>query len=157
MGVFKSGFVRLPKQEATTKMAQASVSERTPWGQVEFEERKEAPLFKFNRTGDALQGVLIKMEPVSIKDEKTGAMSKTIAYFFSTDTNGGVQKIHGTWEINQKLSPGDLGRVVRVIFRGLNKEVGTAKGNALRNFDVLVDRKLAKQNDLVITDADIPF
>src|SRR5690349_21409133 len=78
----RPGFVRLPKQEAGQKMSPtASVqTERTPWGEVEFEERKEAELFQFSRVGETIQGVLVKMEPVEIKDKKNGSPNKTIAY-----------------------------------------------------------------------------
>jgi len=111
-----------------------------------YEERKEVPLFTFEKKDQVLEGILRKMEPVEIKGKRT------IAYYFEL-TGGGTVKIHGTHQLNQKLGPRDIGQPVRIKYLGEDPEV-QKNGNSMRRFWVGVDTKAKKAEELIITDAD---
>lgn len=123
-------------------------------------ERKTPDLVQFDSRGVAATGYLVKMSAVDIqqKDGKggtTGKTSRTIAYILRDDTGVSV-KVHGTYDINQKLSQSDLGKWVEIVYLGENQQAGR-QGNAMKEFKVSVDESSKNSHGVIVTDEDIPF
>jgi hypothetical protein len=107
---------------------------------------------KWDAPGDYVEGILIGLKKVRTKEKKVAVV------FVVQDADGAFVKFFGTADINEKLSPADLGCAVRIEYRGEDQSV-IRNGNALKRFGVFAGR--AKVADvgagLEITDEDIPF
>lgn len=124
-------------------------------------ERKAPELFQFKAEGEVIDGILIRVDPIMIKDKKTFQPKRVSQYTFQR-TSGDVVKMLGTYDIDSKVMPGDVGRFVEIVYVGENREVKRGN-NFMKVFRVQVEDKPAanagnKFNDgTEITDEDIPF
>ena len=138
------------------KAAPAATSTRT------LTERKAPELFSFKAEGDMLDGILIRVDAISIKDKTTGQPKRVSQYTFHR-INGDVVKMLGTYDIDCKILPGDVGLFIEVVYVGENREVRRGD-NFMKVFRVQVEeKKMAAAasgkfaDGTEITDADIPF
>lgn len=108
-----------------------------------FEERKEHVLFKFEKPGDKLEGHLVGILRTTVKGDNAVAM------FFSV--NGKTDqftKIHATRQMLEKIYTGDVGRFIRIVFKG-NSSIQTA-GSPMKMFSIQVDTKSEPRVDLLM-------
>ncbi len=109
-----------------------------------MEERKDSVLFKFDKPGVEITGHIAAILRTKIE----GRPGVDIFLSLNGRTNQFV-KIHATRQLLEKVRTTDLGRLVRIIYKGENTEIKTA-GNAMRIFQVLVDTKSDPREDLVM-------
>lgn len=122
-----------------------------------MKEREEPRFVEFKKVGDSVTGLLLKTESIEITDKETGRLSRACRYLMQDPETGERLCFLGTYQINQKLSPADRGRMVTVKFNGLDQNV-VRNGNAMRDFKVLVSEEpVGSLPELGITDDDIPF
>jgi hypothetical protein len=116
-----------------------------------MQEREVPKQISWNAPGDVVAGVLIEVTTI----EKDG---KRIPRFVVHDPDEDrLYSFLGTYDISQKLMPGDRGKYIEVSYVGENPDVSKA-GNAMKVFRVAVSKeKAASVPSLGITDADIPF
>jgi hypothetical protein len=126
MGKFKSGFVPYVPQrqeEGSTMAVQTQTRQR-------WTERKLPNIFKFESTGEVLEGLLVQIR-------KTQTQGKPTLEYVILQADGQTQKILGTWDINSKIFLHDVGCVVQITYVGENRKVKRGE-NFLRVFRVLV-------------------
>lgn len=115
-------------------------------------ERKSTELFKFEKKNDAVQGVLIAINPVVITDKDTKKPRKVTQFIIRRDDGSGV-KLIGTYDICDKLTLADVGHWVSLTYTGDDPDVKGPNGQPMKRFFIEVD----EQTQYVGTDADIPF
>jgi hypothetical protein len=91
-------------------------------------ERSEPHFVIFN-PGDVVEGTLVEIERIQVKG-KPGLR-------YTLDDHGQLYRFLGTYQINEKLQMGDIGKWVRVRYEGENRSVERA-GNRMRIFRVFV-------------------
>lgn len=133
-------------------------NDQTVGAAMEMETREEPRFVQFN-AGDVLEGVLMAIERMTVKDRATGRDRSAIRYTVA-EPDGGVCAFLGTYQLNTKLRPTDRGH--RVVIRCEGEDVTVKRGdNQMKVFDVQVSKapvpRSATCDDLGITDADIPF
>jgi hypothetical protein len=119
-----------------------------------MQEREEPRLIQFS-TGDCVDGVLVSMEKLSIRDKATGESKPAVKYVVEQDS-GVLLAFWGTHQLNMKLRPSDRGHLVSIRCEGEDTMVNR-NGNNMKVFKVLVSKEPAKDGDLYISDSDIPF
>jgi hypothetical protein len=93
-------------------------------------ERKEPTLISFAE-GESVQGVLLAIERIEI--EKKPVVRYTVR---DVDTRE-LSSFLGTYQINAKIHPEDVGHIIDVRYEGEDRSV-VRNGNALRRFKVLI-------------------
>lgn len=127
-------------------------------GNTVMRERKEPRFVQFNE-GDVVEGVLLEIERVTIKDKSKGRDSSAIRY--TVEEPDGERCIFlGTYQLNVKLRPTDRGH--RVVIRCEGEDASVQRGgHAMKVFDVQVSQapagRAVPDDHLGITEADIPF
>jgi hypothetical protein len=115
---------------------------------------REAPiLFEFKAPGDFLEGELLSFDKIKITDRDTKQPKMVIQYTFASGEK--TVKCLGTYDLNTKLRPSDVGLWVEITF----KDTDTHKNN-MRIFSVKIEEKpkaAAFSDGTQITDEDIPF
>jgi hypothetical protein len=115
---------------------------------------REAPiLFEFKAPGDFLEGELLSFDKIKITDRETKQLKTVIQYTFACGDK--TVKCLGTYDLNTKLRPSDVGLWVEITF----KDVDAHKNN-MRIFSVKIEEKpksAAFSDGTQITDEDIPF
>jgi hypothetical protein len=118
-------------------------------------ETREEPRFVQFTTGEIVEGVLMGVQPIQIKDKRG------LRYIVQED-NGELVSFLGTWQINTKLRPADLGHRVSVKCIGTDTMVQRGD-NCMKVFEIKVSKEMVNPGRVVsdseteITDADIPF
>jgi hypothetical protein len=114
-------------------------------------ETREDPRFVQFTTGEVIEGTLLKVEPVLIKDKRATRYTVQI-------DDGSLISFLGTWQINSKLRPDDRGHRISVHCIGEDTMVKRGE-NCMKIFEVQVSKKRvdASNSALEITDDDIPF
>jgi hypothetical protein len=102
---------------------------------VEMVERRE-PHFVVFRVGDVVEGILVEIERVQVKG-KSGLR-------YTVDDSGQLYRFLGTYQINEKIQIGDVGKRVRIRYEGEDTSVERA-GNRMRVFRVFVSPAPANQ------------
>ncbi len=125
---------------------------------MEMETRGEPRFVQFN-AGDVVEGVLMGIERMTVKDRATGRDRSAIRYTVA-EGDGGTCAFLGTYQLNTKLRPSDRGH--RVVIRCEGEDVTVKRGeNQMKVFDVQVSKAPVSQSTAVdnlgITDADVPF
>jgi hypothetical protein len=130
--------------------------EETP--AMNWEERKE-PEFKQFAEGDVLEGVLTNVERIMIGDKANPKIKKPVTRYTVQEMESGEPVCFlGSYQLDVKLRPQDIGHYVRIINEGKDPAV-TRNGNAMTRYKVLVTERPAPgwANDgSQITDADLP-
>lgn len=131
---------------------------------INWEDRPDPKKFEFG-AGVELIGILLDVERRTVKDAKTGQQKPAVRYTVRelTDAANLIYTMepvffYGTYVLDSKLRPGDIGHFVRIICKGEDKEAGR-NGNPMKLFDVSVSKATAPgfANDgSEITDADLP-
>ena len=121
---------------------------------VEMIEIEEPRLVQFN-TGDVVDGTLIGIEKAKIKDKETGVEKVAVKYII-VQPDGVTVFFWGTHQLNQKLRLDHVGHLISIRCEGTDTMV-VRNGNPMKVFKVLVSKEKAKDSDLYISDADIPF
>lgn len=132
--------------------------------QIEMERREAPKLFRFERKGDVLEGVMCGRERITVQGKPV------MRYTFWIGEKEFVTVL-GTADIITKLRKDDVGHLVRIEYYGDDASV-TKNGNAMRVFNVdvsthPVEQMLKPANDGAhgesvsdgtgITDDDLPF
>lgn len=104
-------------------------------------EREAAELFKFSGVGDFVKGVLIGAEFIVLKENRQRVME------FQIDDleTGRFWKVRGTWDINQKLRPSDIGSYVQIVYKGEDPNIGRGD-NKLKLFAVAVEARKSESD-----------
>lgn len=119
-----------------------------------MEERKEPKFLQFG-DGEVIEGVLVSVARVNIKEKPA------TRYTVRDLETGEFSAFLGTYQLDTKLQPGDVGKFIRVRCEGENKDVGR-NGNSMKLFKVEVSKQRVSsvqpgRADPGITDDDIPF
>lgn len=110
--------------------------------QVTMQERREPTFVQFMREGDMVQGRLSQIENVEVGQERKPAVRYLVeagvlrSGFFSSD-KGEMQAFLGTYGIDSKLRPDDIGHYVQIRFTGLDQTV-SRNGNQMKKFEIRV-------------------
>jgi hypothetical protein len=117
-------------------------------------ERKAPILFEFKAPGDLLEGELLSVDKIKITDRDTKQPKLVMQYTFVGESD--TFKCLGTYDLNTKLRPSDVGLWVEIVFM----EVDASKNN-MRVFSVKIEDKSKNAAHFAdgqkITDDDIPF
>lgn len=136
------------------KSAGAPVTGRgmAPQKQRVMKERAAPVLFEFRAMGDLLEGELFAVDKIKITDRDTKQPKMVMQYTFITEGDV-VMKCLGTYDLNTKLRPSDVGLWVEICF----KDTDTSKNN-MRIFSVKIEEKRSANfaDGTQITDEDIP-
>lgn len=123
-------------------------------------------LFKFERVGDRLAGILTAIQKVRLLDEDTSQYKLVVEVLIETER--GAMKFRPGFDVKSKLRRRMIGNQVLIKYLGTDPERGK-DGNALKVFGVYWQPKAEgtkvadgpPQNKLddgtYITDEDIPF
>lgn len=79
----------------------------------EMQEVKAPEMFKFTKQGQELAGVLINLEPVTVKAGTDNRESQTIEYMIR-DERGERITFLGTNDLNKKIQPDHIGHWIQV-------------------------------------------
>lgn len=116
-------------------------------------EREAAELFKFETPGDFIKGILTGAEVITIRGKRC------FQYTIDDVKENRIVKILGTWDLNQKIRPADVGSFLQIVFKGEDKNI--KKGdNCMKMFAVAFEQKSKSaefSDGSKITDEDIPF
>jgi hypothetical protein len=118
----------------------------------DYTEVKEPKMVQFTTEGQDVEGILLAIQKVTVKDKST------VQFLLKTD-DGALATFLATYDLLRKIRREHIGYAIIVKYEGEDREVKT-QGLPLRRFKVLVsrDRELAVKSDsLQITDEDIPF
>jgi hypothetical protein len=124
--------------------------------QRDYTEVKEPRMIEFNRVGMDVEGVLLAIQKVKVKDKPT-------TQYLCKDDEGELFTFLATYDIARKVRKEHIGHAVMVKYEGEDNTVEVGEGkNKLRRFKVYIakQREVAKQDvedSLTITDDDIPF
>lgn len=131
---------------------------------MNWEERPDPRKFEFG-DGVELIGILLDVERRMVKDPRSGAPKPAIRYTVRELQDPATMTyssepvfFYGTYQLDSKLRPSDVGHFIRILCRGEDKSVGR-NGNNMKLFDVNVTKETAPgfANDgTEITDADLP-
>jgi hypothetical protein len=119
---------------------------------MEMIERVEPRFVKFGAPGEIVEGVLVGIKRINIDGKP--------AIKYLLDDDGEQCTFLGTYQLNEKLRPADMGHKIVVRYEGLDTNV-SRNGNPMRHFVVQISKnvinKAAAALNLGITDDDIPF
>ena len=119
-----------------------------------LKERTEPQFVKFE-VGDVVEGVLTRIDTVEVGDKKQRATRYTVENVNNRD----LFSFLGSYQIDVKLRPNDVGHFIQVEYIGDDQQV-KRNGNAMKMFKVLVSErpignKLA--DGTFITNDDVAF
>jgi hypothetical protein len=155
----RPGFTGAPTEESKVSnnqlIAEMRIADRNPRNLVE---RKAPELFSFKTEGDLLEGTLLRVDTVVIEDKGTH-QKKRVPQYTMRKENGDVVKFLGTYDLDCKIYPSDVGSFLEIVYVGENREVRRGN-NFMRVFKVNIDNAGAPAraaDSAEITDADITF
>lgn len=137
-----------PRQQPNARAAQAPPPAESAF---EFEERLEPKHIKLEE-GEIFTGTLCGIERITINGKSA------CRYRAQEFESGEMVTFNGTYQIDSKLSPRDVGHIVELRCEGTDKNVGK-NGNQMKIFRVRVSKQTAPgwANDgTPITDDDLP-
>lgn len=101
----------------------------------EMVEAKAAEMFKFTKQGQELNGVLISIEPVTVKGE-----SQTLEYMLQDDRGNRVTFL-GTNDLNKKIQPAHIGHFLGIRYEHDDNSFTKPGQSAAKVFKVLVSKE----------------
>jgi hypothetical protein len=125
-------------------------------------QRAEAPeLFKFEKRGDQIIGVLNSISRIEIESQDNPGEKQSVTQYLVTPEDGKPVKFLATYDLLQKISRRMVGCKVRVTLLGEDERIRRGN-NRMKVFDVQYKGTLrapddAHANSGPITDEDIPF
>jgi hypothetical protein len=117
-------------------------------------ETREDPRFVTFNAGDVVEGILLSIQPVQIKD-------KSAVRYVVREEGGELVSFLGTFQINSRIHGTDRGH--KIIIRCIGEDTMVKRGeNFMKVFEIQVSKKSvikmpAPIPGLEITDDDIPF
>ncbi len=125
---------------------------------INWEERKDARKIEFAE-GVQVVGILTDVKRIQVKDSKTGILKPAVRYTVREQGEEEPGFFFGTYQIDEKLSPRDVGHFISVTCKGEDKAV-SRNGNAMKVFAVQVSKEAAPgwaTSGTQISDDDLPF
>jgi hypothetical protein len=121
--------------------------------------RLNAPeLYKFEKRGDVLSGVLSAITQIEIESEDRPGQKQRVTQFLISE-HGRIFKLLGTYDLCQKLTRRYVGCMVRITFLGEDHKIKRGD-NYMKVFDVQVKGSPSDPSEprpFAATDEDIPF
>lgn len=105
----------------------------------EFVEAKAPEMFKFTRLGQELTGVLIQIEPATVK-QQNGEESHTLEYMLQ-DERGDRATFLGTNDLNKKIQPAHIGHFLAIRYEADDDSFVKRGQSPAKVFKVLVSRE----------------
>lgn len=99
----------------------------------EMQEVKAPEQFSFTKQGQTASGILLNIEPVSVKGKQA------IEYLFQAE-GGGRFTCLGTADLDKKLNPNLIGHFVEIRYETDNNEFTKPGQNAMKMFKVVASR-----------------
>lgn len=119
--------------------------------------RLESPeLYKFEKRGDQIIGVLSSVSTVEIESDDRAGKKQRVTQFLFMRPDAPPVKILGTYDLCQKITRGEIGCVLQVTFLGEDQKIKRGN-NYMKVFDVQAKGTPTPRGDGPITDDDIPF
>jgi hypothetical protein len=100
---------------------------------VELVERSGPEIFRFENSGDYLRGRLIAIENTDIGGKPT------LRYIVHDEEEERLYSFLGTVDLNTKLRPSDVSKIVEVRYVGQDPEAGQGK-NPIKRFKVFGEK-----------------
>jgi hypothetical protein len=100
---------------------------------VELVERTGPEIFKFENPGDCLRGRLITIETTDIGGKPT------LRYIVHDEEEDRLFSFLGTVDLNTKLRPSDISKIVDIRYVGQDSEAGQGK-NPIKRFKVFGEK-----------------
>lgn len=127
---------------------------------MQCDEAKAPELFAFKTAGDFIDGILLSIQKVTLKDKETGKPKEVIEYTIERE-DGGRARVLTSADLAQKISMAHRGGFVSITYLGLDDSI-EKNGNKMRRFEVLTEHRDAaapkvNAHGVEITDEDIPF
>jgi hypothetical protein len=139
----------------SSRSAPVNTERPLPVNNRKMVERKAPELYTFKAQGDVLDGELIAAEKVEITDKQT-QRRKLVMQYTIVRGDGSAVKCLGSYDLNTKLRPSDVGKWVEIIFLDVD-----ASKNNMHVFKVFIEDKSADSarfaDGTQITDEAIPF
>lgn len=88
---------------------------------VELVERTGREIFKFDAPGQVLRGRLISIDNTEINSKPA------VRYTLNDEEEGKFYSFLGTIDLNTKIRPSDLGKVVHICYEGQDPRVRTER------------------------------
>jgi hypothetical protein len=101
--------------------------------QVEMVERTGPEIFRFETPGDYLRGRLIEIETAEIGGKPT------LRYIVHDEEEGRLFSTLGTVDLNTKIRPTDVGKLLEIRFEGKDAAMEDGK-NPIKRFKVFVEK-----------------
>jgi hypothetical protein len=101
---------------------------------VELVERTGTEIFRFDAPGDYLRGRLITIETADIGGKPT------LRYIVQDEEDGRIVGFLGTVDLNKKIRPSDVGKVLEIRYEGNDPQADPGK-NPIKRFKVLGEGK----------------
>jgi len=99
----------------------------------EMQDVKAPEQFQFSKQGQSLSGVLISIEPTTVKDKQA------IEYLF-VDEKGDRLTCLGTADLNKKIHPGHVGHWMTIRYETDDNSFQKAGQSAMKIFKVQVSK-----------------
>lgn len=103
-------------------------------GRRQMQEVKAPELFQFNKMGQVIEGVLLSIEPVTVKGKEA------IEYMLGGETGARVTFL-GTADLNKKLQPVHIGHFLSIRYESDNSDFQKEGQSAMRIFRVSVSKE----------------
>ena len=125
---------------------------RIPEGWTEV---KEPVLFKFDKPGAFLRGMLLALTYETLKDESTGKPEQVLVARLEMD-NGELVKFRPSYNLREKLGRRLLGKQLYIVY-DTDDNSTKAKGNSMKMYKVFVNpNAVAGEVPFVASDDDLP-
>lgn len=105
----------------------------------EWVEAKAPEMFKFTRQGEELTGVLVNIEPTTVKNPEGGS-SETIEYMLQDDRGERVTFL-GTNDLNKKIRADHIGHCIAIKYERNDNSFTKPGQNAAKVFKVMVSKE----------------
>jgi hypothetical protein len=92
----------------------ATAANTTPINRRQMREVKAPELMQFTRPGQEVSGVLLSIEPITVKNKQTGQENQAIEYLFVNPETGTRWTCLGTNDLNKKLNPQMINHFVQI-------------------------------------------
>jgi hypothetical protein len=96
-------------------------------------ERTGPEIFRFEAPGDYLRGRLLEIETTDINGKPT------LKYIVRDEEEDRIFSFLGTVDLNTKIRPSDIGRILEIRYGGKDTDVEPGK-NAIKRFKVFVEK-----------------
>jgi hypothetical protein len=106
----------------------------------ELVEAKAPEMLKFVRQGQEIVGILINMEPITVKGGNGQSGSQTIEYTILQE-NGDRATFLGTNDLNKKIHPGMIGHFLAIRYESDDDSFTKAGQSPAKVFKVLVSKE----------------